>query len=51
MPWPQKLLDGQESIYHPITGTFDVDFSGYPFVTVSLVSAPAAARIRDDVMP
>lgn len=35
--------------YHPITGTFEVDFTGYPFVTVSLVSVPAAAKIEDHV--
>jgi len=37
--------------YHPIGGTFEVDFSGYPFVTVSLVSVPAAAAIHDEVVP
>jgi hypothetical protein len=36
--------------YHPIAGTFEVDFTGYPFVTVSLVSVPAAAKIEDHVV-
>ena len=46
-----NCFDHPAQEYHPVEGTFDVDFSGYPFVAVSLVSVPAGAGIHDEVVP